>query len=150
MPVLSQDLDFNRHLMVFFVFNYFSWQVIVSFVDIGWIVDHHCLNFLFITNLEWKICQQNCIQSGFSIALFFSVCKKCCFWQSIHEYKIKLKPWQCMHIMQFLWGQNNDKCYWKMYLFLTSRYALRLCLLAFLWWLVSSNSAHFQTLMNRF
>jgi hypothetical protein len=24
------------------------WEVIVCFVDIGWIGDHHCLNFLFI------------------------------------------------------------------------------------------------------
>ena len=26
----------------------FSWEVLVRFVDIGGIVDHHCLNFLFI------------------------------------------------------------------------------------------------------
>jgi hypothetical protein len=34
-PVANQDPDFQRH-------------VVVQFVDIGGIVDHHCLNFLFI------------------------------------------------------------------------------------------------------
>jgi hypothetical protein len=35
--------------MVFFsVFNYFNGEVVFRFVDIGGIVDHHCLNFLFI------------------------------------------------------------------------------------------------------
>jgi len=28
------------HVMVFFMFHEFRWQVIVRFVDIGWIVDH--------------------------------------------------------------------------------------------------------------
>jgi hypothetical protein len=35
LPVANQDLDFQRH-------------VVVRFVDIGGIVDHHCLNFLSI------------------------------------------------------------------------------------------------------
>jgi hypothetical protein len=30
------------------MFNDLRWEVIVAFVDIGGIVDHHCLNFLFI------------------------------------------------------------------------------------------------------
>jgi hypothetical protein len=34
--------------MVFFVFNGLKWEVVVYFVDIGEIVDHHWLNFLFI------------------------------------------------------------------------------------------------------
>ena len=37
------------------------WEMILRFVDIGGIDDHHCLNFLFITelqNLKWKqICK---------------------------------------------------------------------------------------------
>jgi len=34
--------------MVVFVFNVLMLEVIVCFVDIGGITDHHCLNFLFI------------------------------------------------------------------------------------------------------
>ena len=41
---INQDLDF--HVMVFFVFSGLRWEAIVHFVDIGGIVDHHCLNFL--------------------------------------------------------------------------------------------------------
>ena len=33
---------------LYFKFNEFSWEVIVCFVDTGKIVDHHCLNFLFM------------------------------------------------------------------------------------------------------
>jgi hypothetical protein len=38
------------YVMVFFfwVFSELTWEVIVRFVDIGGIVDHYCLNFLFI------------------------------------------------------------------------------------------------------
>jgi hypothetical protein len=31
------------------VFSEWRWEVIVCFVDIGGIVDHHCINFLFTT-----------------------------------------------------------------------------------------------------
>ena len=30
-----------------FVFNELEWEVVVCCVDIDWILDHHCLNFLF-------------------------------------------------------------------------------------------------------
>jgi hypothetical protein len=33
-----------------FVFSKWRWEVIAHCVDIGGIVDHHCLNFLFIIN----------------------------------------------------------------------------------------------------
>jgi len=40
--------------MVFFfvVSNDLRREVVVGFVDIGWTVDHHCLNFLFIIKLS--------------------------------------------------------------------------------------------------
>ena len=41
--------------MVFFVFSELRWEVIVHFVDIR-IVDHHCLNFLFIIEICIKKC----------------------------------------------------------------------------------------------
>jgi hypothetical protein len=41
--VSSQRLDFQRHMS----FCEFKWEVINHFVDIGGIVDHHCLNFLW-------------------------------------------------------------------------------------------------------
>jgi hypothetical protein len=36
----------------FFVFDGLMWEMVVCFVDFGRIVDHHCLNFPFITLLE--------------------------------------------------------------------------------------------------
>ena len=50
-PVPSQELDFQRHMswsFLFFVFNELRREVIVRFVDISWIVDHHSLSFLTI------------------------------------------------------------------------------------------------------
>jgi hypothetical protein len=35
-------------MVFFFVFNDLRQEASVRFVDIGGIVDHHCLNFLFI------------------------------------------------------------------------------------------------------
>jgi len=37
------------HVLVFFMFNGLRQEVVVRFIDIGVIVDHHCLNFLVIT-----------------------------------------------------------------------------------------------------
>jgi len=39
----------------FFVFNELGQEVIACFVDIGGIVDHHYLNFHFITNSNIKV-----------------------------------------------------------------------------------------------
>ena len=38
----------TSHVMVFFMFNDLRWEVIVRFIDIGGIVDYHCLDFLII------------------------------------------------------------------------------------------------------
>ena len=51
---LSQARTWISNIMLLsliFVFNELRWEVIVCFVDIGGIVDHHCLNFLFIIAL---------------------------------------------------------------------------------------------------
>jgi len=50
---LSQAMTwiFNVILRDPFVFSELKWGVIVRFVDIGGIVDHHCLNFLFIYHM---------------------------------------------------------------------------------------------------
>ena len=54
-PVPSQDLNFERHMSwSFFVLSEWRGEMIVGFVDIGGIVDHHCLNFLFIRYL-WSV-----------------------------------------------------------------------------------------------
>ena len=37
-------------------YSHIGLQVIVWFVDIGGIVDHHCLNFLFIMSYIWFLC----------------------------------------------------------------------------------------------
>ena len=48
---------FQRHIMVFFMLKWFQlgWAVIVSFVDIGGMDDHHSLNLLFIITYQWSI-----------------------------------------------------------------------------------------------
>jgi hypothetical protein len=40
-PVPSQDLDLQCHMSSFFMFSELRWEVIVHFVDIGEIDDHH-------------------------------------------------------------------------------------------------------------
>jgi hypothetical protein len=49
--VPSQDMDFQRHMVWhFFAFNDLRWKIIVRFVDIGGIVDHHYSNIIIIYN----------------------------------------------------------------------------------------------------
>ena len=38
----------TSYVLAFFVFSALRWEVIVRFIDIGGIDDHHCLNFLFV------------------------------------------------------------------------------------------------------
>ena len=40
------------YVVVFFMFSVLRSEVIIRFVDISGIVDHHCLNFLFIKHLQ--------------------------------------------------------------------------------------------------
>ena len=47
LPVPRQDLS-TSYAVVFFMFSVLRSEVIVRFVDIGGIVDHHYLSFLFI------------------------------------------------------------------------------------------------------
>jgi hypothetical protein len=50
--------------VIFFMFNEMKWEVVGRFVDIGRIVDHHCLNFLYniiIPLLLQQIWSQNII-----------------------------------------------------------------------------------------
>jgi hypothetical protein len=51
--VPSQDLDFIHHCSSSCLFSKLRWEVIVYFVDTSGIVDHHCLNFLFIIYVLW-------------------------------------------------------------------------------------------------
>ena len=50
LPVPNQDLDFKRLISWSFYVQWVQlrWQIIVHFVDMFSIDDHHCLNFLFI------------------------------------------------------------------------------------------------------
>jgi hypothetical protein len=45
------------YVMVFSMFNELRQELIVHFVDIGGIVDHHCLSFLFICYLQHAVLQ---------------------------------------------------------------------------------------------
>ena len=55
------------YVVVFFcvcvcVFSEFRWEVIVHFVDFGGIVDHHCINFLFIQLVN--VCRRDVIMAS--------------------------------------------------------------------------------------
>ena len=48
-PIPRQELDSERHMLgLFCVLSELMCEEIVRFVDIDEIVDHHCLNFLFV------------------------------------------------------------------------------------------------------
>ena len=49
--VPSQDLNFPRYMSSSFYFVELRWEVAFRFVNIGWIVDHHCKAFFSY----WKI-----------------------------------------------------------------------------------------------
>ena len=47
------NLDFSqRPSGVYSMFNDLRWEIIICFVDIGGVVDHHCLNILFIAAIK--------------------------------------------------------------------------------------------------
>ena len=46
----------------FFMLNELRLEVIVRLADIGWIVDHHCLNFLFTFKLVRRFSMQNVLE----------------------------------------------------------------------------------------
>jgi hypothetical protein len=80
----------TSYVVVFFVFSELRWEVIARFVDIGVIVDDHCLNFLsiiydyhitrafttmkliFIVSLNFLQSQLCCVM--YSFVLFVIVC----------------------------------------------------------------------------
>jgi hypothetical protein len=49
-------------VVFFFMLNELRWEVIVRLVDISWIVDHHCLNFLFTFKLVPRFSKQNVLE----------------------------------------------------------------------------------------
>ena len=50
---LSQTRTWISNVVVFFMFNILRQEVVVRFVDIDGIVDHHCLNFSFHNFSLW-------------------------------------------------------------------------------------------------
>jgi hypothetical protein len=54
--------------MVIFVFNGLMWEVIVRFIDIGRIVGHLCLSYLFIIDIISELLYVGLLISG----LYFS------------------------------------------------------------------------------
>ena len=47
----NHNIDLQPHILWYFVVINVLWEVIVRFVDIDGIVDHHCLHFLFIMEI---------------------------------------------------------------------------------------------------
>jgi hypothetical protein len=60
---------------LFFMFNESWWEVIVCFVDIniGGIVDHHCLNFVFVMITCHTLTSQSVIHCSFSEGVSFNL-----------------------------------------------------------------------------
>ena len=52
MSVTSQDLDFQWHGRFQRVLKGFRRRMVIRFADIGGIVGHHCLNFLFVNRIN--------------------------------------------------------------------------------------------------
>jgi hypothetical protein len=64
-PIISQDLEFQCHVLCSFYAISFMWEVIVRFADIGGIVDHQCLNFPFI--IDWYDSDQEYNQASSNV-----------------------------------------------------------------------------------
>lgn len=47
MPFPSHDLNFQRHILWSVLVHELMWQVFFCYVDIGRVVDYHCLNIFF-------------------------------------------------------------------------------------------------------
>jgi len=59
---------------IFLVFSDLRWEVILRFVNVGVIVDHHCLNFLFIILL---LRDQQCFMiSPFPLSVYSTIFAK--------------------------------------------------------------------------
>jgi hypothetical protein len=64
----------------FFMFSEFRWEVIVRFVDISRIIDHHCLNFLSINkDMFWH----TFVPFMFSVSTLLNVVYNI-YWNSFH------------------------------------------------------------------
>ena len=57
----------------FLVFSVWRWEVIVCFVDIGGIVDHHCLYFVFVMITCHTLTSQSVIHCSFSEGVSFNL-----------------------------------------------------------------------------
>ena len=98
------------YVMVFFMFICLRWEVIVGFVDIGGIVDHHCLKLSFHNHFD-KSYKTSILPFNLSIVVFvsssivcssticavtpdiqssFSVCFTCNFIQSVKLRRRKM------------------------------------------------------------
>ena len=74
----------TSYVVVFFVFIELKWEVVVRFVDIGGIIDHHYLHFLFI------IRTQNYNREVFSS--FFKITLLTIYW-TIQQYGFPAFYW---------------------------------------------------------
>ena len=79
MDVPSQEVDFQRHMSWYlFLLSEPRWEIVVGFVDI---VEHHCIDFLFIIQqliyMKWmrisiaKVCTANTFQNKLSSSRLF-------------------------------------------------------------------------------
>ena len=74
---------FPTSYVVICLFNDLRWETIVCFIDIGEIVDHHCINFLYITHdtrfnlLKFNWCYTFEVHVKVWVMLIIEECTKC-------------------------------------------------------------------------
>ena len=111
----------TSNIVVSFLFNELRWELIVGFVDIDGIVDHHCLSFLFltlhniITEIECHICNNTNIGHKYRKKHVWCYNITCLCGNHIVMFAKKNNQIQLKaHILfQFVHASTNDRCHWS-------------------------------------
>ena len=91
---------------VFFVFSELSWEVVVRFVDIGGIVDHHCLIFPCFVDIG-GIVDHHCL-------IFPCFKKNCWYWWNcwLSLFNLSLFCWYWWNCWPSLFNLSLFCWYW--------------------------------------
>jgi hypothetical protein len=90
----------TSYVVVFVVLNDLRWEVIIHFVDIGGIADHHCLNFHFMRhiNLLWPV----------NVRCLIWPCLLCNKWSVISQFG----PFLIRYLSPGLYQEKHDGYYY--------------------------------------
>jgi len=95
----------TSYAMVFFMFNDLMWELVVHVVDIGGIIDQHCLNFLLFCWYWW-----NYWPALFKLSFHISVCKvefKPYLLEDRRPKSTQKNKIDCGHMLRY-WEQTNN------------------------------------------